>query len=185
MYFSLEANHQSSLTPIVTLILPPVAFYGGKSSTPAKPVSHPIIFLCPSPSKANLLMHLSHSACAPRLHPQSLTRKIFHRYKIFYPDNEIKDDQYSTIITPQAFKRIKSLLDASKGTIVIGGEVDENRKYIAPTIVKDVTAEDSLLSEWVLRWSVYMVIADARSEKFLDLFFPSCQWTTSTKPSRL
>ena len=111
---------------------------------------------------------------------------IFHRYKKFYPDNKIKDDQYSTIITPQAFKRIKSLLDASKGTIVIGGEADENRKYIAPTIVKDVAADDSLLSEWVLWWSyIRMVIADARLGKFLDLFSPSCQWPTLTKPSRL
>jgi aldehyde dehydrogenase (NAD+) len=83
----------------------------------------------------------------PKSFQGKLVDALVAQYKKFYPDNKIKDDQYSTIITPEAFKRIKSLLDASKGTIVIGGEVDENRKYIAPTIVKDVAADDSLLSE--------------------------------------
>jgi aldehyde dehydrogenase (NAD+)/aldehyde dehydrogenase (NAD(P)+) len=51
------------------------------------------------------------------------------------------------MITPQAFNRIKGLLDNTKGTIVFGGEMDEATKFIAPTVVRDVPTDDSLMSE--------------------------------------
>lgn len=54
---------------------------------------------------------------------------------------------YARIVTPQAYSRIKRLLDGTKGTVVIGGETDEATKYISPTVVKDVKADDSLMSE--------------------------------------
>jgi aldehyde dehydrogenase (NAD+) len=38
-------------------------------------------------------------------------------------------------------------LDNTKGTVVIGGEVDEETKFIAPTVVKNVKGDDSLMSE--------------------------------------
>jgi aldehyde dehydrogenase (NAD+)/aldehyde dehydrogenase (NAD(P)+) len=41
------------------------------------------------------------------------------------------------------------LLDNTKGTIAIGGEMHEKTKYMAPTIVKDVFADDALMSECV------------------------------------
>lgn len=56
----------------------------------------------------------------------------------------------SRLITPQAFTRVSNLLKNTKGTIVTGGETDETTKFIAPTIVKDVKPDDSLLSEYVL-----------------------------------
>lgn len=46
-------------------------------------------------------------------------------------------------------QRIKKLLDDTKGTIVFGGEVDVAKKYIAPTLVRDVSGDDSLMSEQV------------------------------------
>lgn len=45
------------------------------------------------------------------------------------------------------FKRVKSMLDATKGKVILGGETDEAQKYIAPTVVRDVTPEDSLMVE--------------------------------------
>ena len=43
--------------------------------------------------------------------------------------------------------RIQGLLKRTKGDIVRGGEVDVDGKYVAPTIVNNVTAEDALMSE--------------------------------------
>jgi acyl-CoA reductase-like NAD-dependent aldehyde dehydrogenase len=40
-------------------------------------------------------------------------------------------------------------LDNTKGTIVCGGETDTATNFIAPTIVKDVKGDDSLMSESV------------------------------------
>ncbi|KAF8638214.1 hypothetical protein AX16_010560 [Volvariella volvacea WC 439] len=56
-------------------------------------------------------------------------------------------DAYSRIVTPQAYSRIKALLDDTKGEVAIGGETNEKDKYIAPTVVKDVKGDDSLMTE--------------------------------------
>ena len=49
--------------------------------------------------------------------------------------------------TDAHFKRVKSLLESSKSEIILGGETDESQKYIAPTIVQNITMEDSLMGE--------------------------------------
>ena len=49
--------------------------------------------------------------------------------------------------TDAHFQRVKTLLQGTKSSIVIGGETDEAQKYIAPTIVQNATTEDSLMGE--------------------------------------
>lgn len=39
------------------------------------------------------------------------------------------------------------MLDGTKGTIVLGGQTDEADRFIAPTIVKDVKLDDSLMAD--------------------------------------
>lgn len=39
------------------------------------------------------------------------------------------------------------MIDGTKGVIVAGGEVDILKRYVAPTIVKDVLGDDSLMAE--------------------------------------
>jgi aldehyde dehydrogenase (NAD+) len=51
------------------------------------------------------------------------------------------------MVSSRHFTRVKGLLDNTKGTIVIGAEYNPHTKYIAPTIVKDVKLDDSLMSE--------------------------------------
>lgn len=68
-------------------------------------------------------------------------------YKSFYPDGPLKSDSYSRIVSDAHFKRVKGLLDNTKGTVVLGGETDAAQRFIAPTIVRDVTPDDSLMSE--------------------------------------
>lgn len=59
----------------------------------------------------------------------------------------MKSDSYARIATDAHFKRIKGMLDATKGEIVIGGETDESQRFIAPTIVKNVRPDDSLMGQ--------------------------------------
>ncbi|KAK7043033.1 Hexadecenal dehydrogenase [Paramarasmius palmivorus] len=68
-------------------------------------------------------------------------------YDEFYPEGPKKEGAYSRLCTPQAFSRINGLLQNTKGTVAFGGEVDEQTKFIAPTVVKDVKPDDSLMSE--------------------------------------
>lgn len=67
----------------------------------------------------------------------------------FFPESSsiATPGHYSRIVSPQAFSRISKLLKDTNGQIVLGGEIDEATKYIAPTIVKDVKFDDSLMSE--------------------------------------
>jgi len=63
----------------------------------------------------------------------------------FYPETD--EGIFSLLITPRAWARVDKLLKDSKGSIVVGGETKEETKYIAPTIVKDVKPDDSLMRE--------------------------------------
>ncbi|KAL5527231.1 hypothetical protein ACEPAG_6022 [Sanghuangporus baumii] len=67
--------------------------------------------------------------------------------KLFFPDGALKSESYARIATDFHFKRIKRMLDGTKGEIVIGGETDEKQRFIAPTIVKNVHPEDTLMGQ--------------------------------------
>ena len=71
-------------------------------------------------------------------------------YEEFYPDPDKRSaapGAYSRLVSPQAHERVVRLLQNTKGNVVLGGEVDKDTKFIAPTIVKDVGPDDSLMSE--------------------------------------
>ena len=71
------------------------------------------------------------------------------RYMTFYPNGPKESDSLGRIVSKAHAQRIKNLVDNTKGTIVFGGDADVTQKYIAPTLVKDVRGDDSLMSECV------------------------------------
>lgn len=68
-------------------------------------------------------------------------------YDSFYPEGPAKSDSFSRLVSSRHFARVKGLLDNTNGTIVVGGATDADKNYIAPTIVKDVKSDDSLMRE--------------------------------------
>ena len=81
------------------------------------------------------------------IHQSTLTERfrLGHFYPVSQPANS--EGSFSRLNTPAAFSRVVTLLKNSKGVVVAGGETDESIKYIAPTIVRDVNGDDSLMSE--------------------------------------
>jgi aldehyde dehydrogenase (NAD+) len=77
-------------------------------------------------------------------------------YSQFYPEGPASSESFSRIITERHFDRIRKMLNDTKGHVVLGGETKREEKYIAPTIVADVTNEDSLMSVCV--YIVYCVL---------------------------
>ena len=71
------------------------------------------------------------------------------RYQNFFPPSKppSASGNFARLVTSNAFNRVSGLLKTTNGTVVLGGEMDESSKYIAPTIVKDVKLDDSLMSE--------------------------------------
>ncbi|KAB8342863.1 hypothetical protein FH972_022460 [Carpinus fangiana] len=67
--------------------------------------------------------------------------------KEFYPNGVQKSPDYGRIIHARQFQRIKKMLDESAGKILLGGEMDEADRFIAPTVVQVENEHDSLLAD--------------------------------------
>jgi acyl-CoA reductase-like NAD-dependent aldehyde dehydrogenase len=66
----------------------------------------------------------------------------------FYPEGDpSKPGVCSRLISQQATIRIGNMLQKTQGKIVFGGNVDKETRYVAPTVVRDVPVNDSLMSE--------------------------------------
>lgn len=63
----------------------------------------------------------------------------------FYGALPIKSPDYCRIVNEKHFNRIVSLIDHDK--VVIGGQYDASQKYIAPTVMKNVTWDDAVMQE--------------------------------------
>ncbi|KJA17586.1 hypothetical protein HYPSUDRAFT_192078 [Hypholoma sublateritium FD-334 SS-4] len=83
----------------------------------------------------------------PRAFQDTFCAALKASYEEFFPDKAAASASYSRIVTPQAAARIAGMLEGTKGTIVFGGEVDTEKRFIAPTLVRDVEGDDSLMSD--------------------------------------
>ncbi|KAH9846748.1 NAD-dependent aldehyde dehydrogenase [Lenzites betulinus] len=83
----------------------------------------------------------------PKDTQDKLVEALLEVYHSFYPDGPEKSDSLTKIVSERHTARIKGLIDATKGKIVIGGEADVSKRYIAPTIVRDVKPDDELMKD--------------------------------------
>ncbi|MEH2037374.1 aldehyde dehydrogenase [Nostoc sp.] len=65
--------------------------------------------------------------------------------KEFYGDNPVNSPDYARIISQKHFERLVSFL--KDGKVVIGGENQPSERYIAPTLIDNVSLEDSVMQE--------------------------------------
>lgn len=86
-------------------------------------------------------MNGNHVFADPAVHDQLLERLQYWFEKFLENGNE----QFATIINERHFDRISGLLKSTAGVVVYGGDLDRERKYIKPTIVRDVMTDDSLV----------------------------------------
>lgn len=63
----------------------------------------------------------------------------------FYGEKPKESSSYSRIINERHFIRVNELIEKSK--IVHGGDIDASDKYIEPTILYNVTADDKIMQE--------------------------------------
>ncbi|MDZ7968312.1 MAG: aldehyde dehydrogenase [Nostoc sp. DedSLP03] len=65
--------------------------------------------------------------------------------KEFYGDNPANSPDYARIISQKHFDRLVNFL--KDGEVVIGGENQPSERYIAPTLIDNVSLEDSVMQE--------------------------------------
>lgn len=68
-------------------------------------------------------------------------------YAEFYPKGAKDSPDYSRIINETHFQRLKSMLDNTKGKILLGGTMDEKELFIEPTVIQVDSVEDSLCTQ--------------------------------------
>jgi aldehyde dehydrogenase (NAD+) len=78
---------------------------------------------------------------------ESIKDELLGLMKEYIIQNEysFENDNYVQIINERNFNRIFSLMDGMK--VYHGGNADAEKRYIAPTILTDVTFEDSIMDE--------------------------------------
>lgn len=67
--------------------------------------------------------------------------------KEFYGSHPLRSEDLGHIVNERHFKRLTSLMDAQQAQCVIGGERDDDKHRIAPSIYDNVKAEDPLMQE--------------------------------------
>ena len=83
------------------------------------------------------------------VHPEreeELVQKLGETIRDFYGDDPSQTPDFARIVNTRHHQRLASLLKES-GDIVVGGELSEDDCYIAPTVVRNVTADSPLMSE--------------------------------------
>ncbi|MHC5610129.1 MAG: aldehyde dehydrogenase [Nostoc sp.] len=65
--------------------------------------------------------------------------------KEFYGDNPANSADYARIISQKHFERLVNFL--KDGEVIIGGETQPSERYIAPTVIDNVSLEDSVMQE--------------------------------------
>ncbi|MEH1903834.1 MAG: aldehyde dehydrogenase [Nostoc sp.] len=65
--------------------------------------------------------------------------------KEFYGDNPANSPDYARIISQKHFDRLVNFLKDSK--VIIGGKTQPSERYIAPTVIDNVSLEDSVMQE--------------------------------------
>ncbi|XP_053614729.1 aldehyde dehydrogenase, dimeric NADP-preferring isoform X1 [Plodia interpunctella] len=67
--------------------------------------------------------------------------------KEWYGEDPQKSPDLCRIVNHRHFGRLQALLDASKGKVAIGGKYDAQDKFIEPTIVANVSANDKIMED--------------------------------------
>lgn len=67
--------------------------------------------------------------------------------KTFYGEDASQSPDFSRLVNIDAAKRLQKALNDSNGTIVYGGKVVPQDRYVEPTLVKDITDDCSLMTQ--------------------------------------
>lgn len=71
--------------------------------------------------------------------------KLIEKIKEFYGENPLDSVDYGRVINERQMNRLIELIDKDK--VILGGDYDLGKKYIAPTILDNVTFEDKVMED--------------------------------------
>jgi len=78
---------------------------------------------------------------------EELVEELKNTIVEFYGNDIINNKEFGRIINEKHMNRLNNILENDKDKIVVGGDVDFEQRYISPTIIRDVTLEDSVMKD--------------------------------------
>jgi len=84
----------------------------------------------------------------------------------FYKENALENDDFASIVNQDHYQRIKKYL--GQGTLVYGGQADDQKLRIEPSILIDVNLEDEIMKDEIFG-PVLPVISFASDEEALQI----------------
>jgi aldehyde dehydrogenase (NAD+) len=84
-----------------------------------------------------------------------------------YGEDPRKSPDFARIITPSHFERVSGLIDPNK--VFCGGQTDAPSRYIAPTVMKDVTFDDAVMGEEIFGPVLPVIAYDDEDDMLIKL----------------
>lgn len=100
----------------------------------------------------------------PRNVQDRLVEEFVKVYDEFYPEGARKSDSFARLVSPAAWKRVKGLLDGTKGSVAVGGDSDEADLFIEPTVLRDVNLDDITMSDEIFGPILSLVPVDSAED---------------------
>ncbi|TGJ79078.1 hypothetical protein E0Z10_g9686 [Xylaria hypoxylon] len=103
---------------------------------------------------------MSHNyVCVEREVVDDFIKYLNVSYNEFFPQGPKASPDYGSIVNERQFDRIKKMLDTTSGKIVMGGETDKSKLFIAPTAVLVDSIDDPMMTDESFGpiWSIYPV----------------------------
>lgn len=100
---------------------------------------------------AGKMLNVGQTCVAPdHLHVHADIRDEFEQVLVdtlheFYGDDPGQSPDLGRMINDRHFERVAGLIDKAK--VLVGGETDASQRYIAPTLLKDVSMDDAIMQE--------------------------------------
>ncbi|MBI4882588.1 MAG: aldehyde dehydrogenase family protein, partial [Actinobacteria bacterium] len=91
-----------------------------------------------------------------------LVAAIGQNIEAFYGADPQTSADYARIVNQPHFHRIEKLLDS--GTVAIGGTADADSRYIAPTVLTGVTADDPAMAEEIFGPILPLIAVDSTDD---------------------
>lgn len=82
----------------------------------------------------------------------------------FYGKEPDKSPDFGRIVNENHFDRLQTLIDADQSKIVIGGETHRDSRYVAPTVMQNVKADDLVMQEEIFGPILPLISYDSLDE---------------------
>ena len=78
---------------------------------------------------------------------EEFIQKTIETVNKFYGKNIIQNNDFGRIVNEKHMNRLNDIIQKDKSKVVFGGEVDFDKRYISPTILKDINENDSSMED--------------------------------------